>query len=181
MGANLRIFEAMVITVDLEQRIRRFFEDKRITVYGPHRPPSCLERLESLRDKLIEKGYQAKLVMDYPNEDDEGNPLDSRSKSLYWVEKSDHNLFIHLVDGIRNGLVIEINHMLEAKELVSKSLVAIEMTEQGEWQSSITELLREAPPWRKIKQPRFPYKEDDKLLEHILTFLQLKLYEELQG
>ncbi len=177
----MRIFEAMDITVNLEQRIRRFFEDKRITIYGPHRPPSCLRRLESLRDKLIEKGYQAKLVMDYPNEDGEGNALDPRSKSLYWVEKSDHNLFIHLADGIRNGLVIEINHMLEAEELTSKSLTAIEMNEEGEWESTVTELLRNAPPWRKIKKARFPYEEDDKLLEHILTFLELKLYEELQG
>ena len=170
----MRTYEARFTTRDVEDLLAQHYQETVLTIYGPHRPESCLRRLILLRDRLRQEGFKASLVRDYDDVDDSGQPIGAREKSHMWIEKSDYNIFVHLADGQREGLALELEYAKDNDEAAAKSIVIVELT-PDDYRDGVTEMLTENFNWREIRRSSFQYEDDDMLLEDVLTFMDLEL------
>ena len=111
------------------------FKDKKrelkILILGPYRPPPALQRLETLRDCLINRKFnQVKLAKDFPDEIEYNEDLDIyfTKKSYRLIEEWAHvPVFIFLKNGDNTGVTSELIHLCESvKTKVPYALVLVE-------------------------------------------------------
>lgn len=86
----------------------------RILIPGPYRPKHALDRLEKLRDCLIEKGFlQTKLVKDFPDDmmyspdPDEHFTLKSQKRIKEWAHVP---IFVFFKGGDNQGVTVELTY-----------------------------------------------------------------------
>lgn len=166
-------------TPDIGARIRATYSEKVVLILGPHVPGLCLRRLERLRDQLREDGFNAHLVRDLPDEDEDGRRMDSREKSFYWIEKSDYGVYVHFAEGITDGLAIEMSYMKDKEHLVPKSQVLIERSQQEDTDEYLSEMLTHNEGWVSIGKASFGYGRDDDMLALSQAYLGLRFREEM--